>query len=230
MDYWLNIVTQIGIFAMLAMSLNVMTGLTGMLQLGHVGFFAAGAYAAGLLSIYATVPQLGPLNFVLGAAAAMVAAGLFALLIGLPCLRLRGDYLAIATLAFGEVLRMTLNNVDFPGCPFTGGEAFGGATGIGLAGTAKYSPWWLIWLGVAPLSTADFARTLMTSETCSDAVLISLRENAERSNREAGLSTSCFSVMTSFSSSFRLALSWAWVTWSGTASVRSDTSCFSVMT
>lgn len=157
MDYWLNIVTQIGIFAMLAMSLNLMTGLTGLLQLGHVGFFAAGAYAAGLLSIYSTFPSLGPVNFVLGAVAAMAAAGVLALLIGLPCLRLRGDYLAIATLGFGEILRQTLNNVDFPGCPLTGAEPFGGATGIGLpnptdytaAYTADYSPWWLIWLGVA---------------------------------------------------------------------------------
>jgi branched-chain amino acid transport system permease protein len=87
----------------------------------------------------------------------MAAAGLFALLIGLPCLRLRGDYLAIATLGFGEVLRLTLNNVQFPPCALTGGERFGGATGIGLpnptdygaAYTADYSPWWLIWLGVA---------------------------------------------------------------------------------
>jgi branched-chain amino acid transport system permease protein len=125
-------ITLIGIYGLLAMSLNVICGMTGLLQLGHVGFFAVGAYTAGLISIYATVPALGCGNLVLGAAAAMLTAALFAMVIGLPCLRLRGDYLAIATLGFGEIVRMTLNNVQFPGCALTGGESFGGATGIYL--------------------------------------------------------------------------------------------------
>ncbi len=156
MDYWLNILTLIGIYAMLAMSLNVMTGLTGMLSLGHVGFFAAGAYAAGLTAIYATVPALGAGNLVLSVAAAMLVAAILAAAIGLPCLRLRGDYLAIATLGFAEILRLTLNNVEFPGCPLTDGETFGGATGIGLpyamgepgVPSADYVTWWMIWAAV----------------------------------------------------------------------------------
>lgn len=142
MDYWQNIVILIGIYGILAMSLNVICGLTGLLQLGHVGFFAAGAYAAGLISIYFTVPALGWFNLLLGCAGAMVAAGVFALLIGLPCLRLRGDYLAIATLGFAEILRMSLNNIQFPGCALTGGQEFGGATGIAIGKAADFPPPW----------------------------------------------------------------------------------------
>lgn len=150
MDYWLNILTLIGIYGLLAISLNVICGLTGILQLGHVGFFAAGAYAAGLVAIYATVPQLGWFNLLIGCAAAGVAAAAFAVVIGLPCLRLRGDYLAIATLGFGEILRMSLNNIEFPGCRLTGGKPFGGATGILLPSPLQYPDY--------PLShSADYA-------------------------------------------------------------------------
>lgn len=124
------LLAQIGIYAILAMSLNQISGMTGLLQLGHAGFFAVGAYAAGLTAIYSTFPALGAGNLVIGAAAAMLAAVLFALVIGLPCLRLRGDYFAIATLGFAEIVRLLLTNLQFPGCAMTGGETFGGPTGI----------------------------------------------------------------------------------------------------
>lgn len=150
-----------GILAILAISLNVICGLTGMLQLGHAGFFAAGAYAAGLLSIYATIPELGPLNLALSLMAGMAAASVFSVLIGLPCLRLRGDYLAIATLAFGEILRLVLETLTFPGGRmFAGREKIGGPTGIHFTETpgdlwpehpnysAGYARWWIIWLAV----------------------------------------------------------------------------------
>lgn len=161
MDFLVNMVNLlplIGIYAMLALSLNVIVGLTGLLQLGHVGFFAVGAYTAGLISIYATVPELGAGNLVIGSAGAMAMAALFAVLIGLPCLRLRGDYLAIATLGFGEILRMTLANVEFPKAAITDG-AFGGATGILLPNPifhavdyrVDYAPGWLIWLVLAAM-------------------------------------------------------------------------------
>ncbi len=79
---------QVGIIAILALSLNVICGLTGLLQLGHAGFFAAGAYAAGLYSIYFTIPELGWLNFVMAAFVAVAVACLCALIVGVPCLRL----------------------------------------------------------------------------------------------------------------------------------------------
>jgi branched-chain amino acid transport system permease protein len=157
------VVCQIGIFAILAMSLNVVCGMTGMLQLGHAGFYTAGAYAAGLVAIYASVPALGPLNMAFGTAAAVVMAVVFALIIGTPCLRLRGDYLAIATLAFGEILRLVLNHLTFPpGRMFPDpDDPIGGPTGIRFIDSAKalwpehpdYRPgwasWWVIWLAVA---------------------------------------------------------------------------------
>ena len=139
MDYWYSILAQLGIYTILALSLNVIVGMTGLLQLGHAGFFAVGAYAAGLVAMYATFPAWGWFNLLPSVAAAVLVAGFFALVVGLPCLRLRGDYLAIATLAFGEMARMTLNAVEFPGCPLTGGERFGGATGIALPSPVQYS-------------------------------------------------------------------------------------------
>jgi branched-chain amino acid transport system permease protein len=138
-EYWFGILANLGIYIILALSLNVIVGLTGLLQLGHAGFFALGAYAAALTAMYATVPALGGANLVLSLAAAVAVSGLFALLLGLPCLRLRGDYLAIATLAFGEITRMVLNAVEFPGCAVTGGEKFGGATAIALPWPVQYA-------------------------------------------------------------------------------------------
>lgn len=150
----------IGILALLSMSLNVICGITGLLQLGHAGFFAVGAYTAGLTAIYATQPELGAANFAIGAAAAMAVSVFFSLVIGLPCLRLRGDYLAVATLAFGELLRITLNNLELPGGAMFPGERIGGPTGIGftefpeelwpgLSGySAGYAGLGLIWLTV----------------------------------------------------------------------------------
>jgi branched-chain amino acid transport system permease protein len=139
MDYWYGILAQLGIYVILALSLNVIVGLTGLLQLGHAGFFALGAYAAALTAMYATFPALGWGNLVLSLAAAAAVSGAFALLVGLPCLRLRGDYLAIATLAFGEMTRMVLSAVEFPGCPLTDGQSFGGATGINLPSPVQYA-------------------------------------------------------------------------------------------
>lgn len=152
---------MIGIYALLAVSLNVICGMTGLLQLGHAGFFAAGAYAAGLVAIYATVPEVGWLNFVIGAAAAMLAAGVFSVIIGVPCLRLRGDYLAIATLGFGEIMRLALINLQLPGGKMHAGAEIGGPTGISFTDSpetlwpahpgydAKFATWWIIWLTVA---------------------------------------------------------------------------------
>jgi branched-chain amino acid transport system permease protein len=151
---------QVGILALLAVSLNVICGLTGLLQLGHAGFFAIGAYTAGLYAIYATVPGLGWLNFAPGALLAMAMAAAASLLIGAPCLRLSGDYLAIATLGFGEIVRLVLTNVEFPGGRMFPGETIGGPTGIAFTefpGTvwpehpgfsAEYAGAAVIWLSV----------------------------------------------------------------------------------
>lgn len=154
----LPLLALLGVYALLAMSLNMICGLTGLLQLGHAGFYAVGAYAAGLVAIYGTVPELGRANLLLGGAAAVVAAALFSLLIGVPCLRLRGDYLAIATLGFGEIVRLSLTEISFPGGAMYPGERIGENSGIAFtefpgalwpehaAYDAQYSDWWLVWL------------------------------------------------------------------------------------
>ncbi|MCY2931322.1 MAG: branched-chain amino acid ABC transporter permease [Planctomycetota bacterium] len=158
MNFWLNILADFGIYVILALSLNVICGLTGLLQLGHAGFFAVGAYAAGLLAIYSYPATcfLGAGNLVLGCLAAAGAAAVLAALIGLPCLRLRGDYLAIASLGFGEIVRHVLNNVEFPICAFADRPPLGLAKGISLVSTvsgvtyvANYASWWVILIAAA---------------------------------------------------------------------------------
>ncbi|KRE41339.1 branched-chain amino acid ABC transporter permease [Knoellia sp. Soil729] len=109
--YTLRIATDALIFVMLAVGLNVVVGYCGLLDLGYAAFFAIGAYTAGLLSttfgwpIIATIP------------AVVVMAVVGGLVIGAPTLRLRSDYLAIVTLGFGEIIRITANNLDITGGP-----------------------------------------------------------------------------------------------------------------
>jgi branched-chain amino acid transport system permease protein len=154
------VLCQVGILAILALSLNVLCGLTGLLQLGHAGFYAIGAYTAGCYAIYATVPALGWFNLIPAAAAGMAAAALCSLVIGLPCLRLAGDYLAIATLGFAEIVRLILTNAELPGGRMFPGETIGGPTGIAFTEfpgqvwpgqehySAEYATLPVIWLGV----------------------------------------------------------------------------------
>jgi branched-chain amino acid transport system permease protein len=163
MTTWLYIepiLCQVGILAILAMSLNMICGLTGLLQLGHAGFYAIGAYVAGLYSIYLTDPSLGWLNFAAATLAGMTAAMVFALVVGVPCLGLRGDYLAIVTLAFGEIVRLLLTNISFPGGRMFPGARIGGPIGISFTErpehvwpdhpgySAEYGQLWVIGLAV----------------------------------------------------------------------------------
>jgi branched-chain amino acid transport system permease protein len=126
--YWTSILTKIGIAALLALGLNVVVGFAGLLDLGYVAFFAVGAYAFAILSgaarfnIYvfanpgkAVPPGLLPtwhMYFWLFFFVALFIAVLSGVLLGAPTLRLRGDYLAIVTLGFGEIVRITANNLD----------------------------------------------------------------------------------------------------------------------
>jgi len=101
--WWLDLLVMVGIFTLLAVSLNLINGYAGMFHLGHHGFWALGAYAATIVTIHwGALP--GPLLYIVSMLVAMVVAALGGLLIGIPCLRLRGDYLAIATLGFGEIV------------------------------------------------------------------------------------------------------------------------------
>lgn len=121
--YYLEVATQVGIFVALALGLNIVVGLAGLLDLGYVAFYAVGAYTWAIFGspqagkfiseAVARFPLAGEWFFVFLALGVIVAA-LTGVLLGLPVLRLRGDYLAIVTLGFGEVVRVLANNLDKP--------------------------------------------------------------------------------------------------------------------
>ncbi|MEI6715043.1 MAG: branched-chain amino acid ABC transporter permease [Verrucomicrobiota bacterium] len=136
-DYLLNILILMGINVILAVSLNVVNGHTGQFSLGHAGFMAVGAYASATITLLAGKSLLGllsplglmaqPCLFVTALLVGGISAALAGLLVGIPSLRLRGDYLAIVTLGFGEIIRVVINNTD----------TLGGARG--LSGVPPYT-------------------------------------------------------------------------------------------
>jgi len=121
---WVRIADMALLYVLLALGLNIVVGYAGLLDLGYVAFFAIGAYMYGLLAsphLTETFPAIAamfpngmhaPLWIVIPAAAGI--AGVLGVLLGAPTLRLRGDYLAIVTLGFGEIIRVFLNNLDHP--------------------------------------------------------------------------------------------------------------------
>jgi len=102
MDLLLHLCIIIAIYAIFALSLNVEVGYTGLFNFGHVAFFAIGAYTSALLT-------LGGVPFVWAFLAALFMSGLCGFLLSIPALKLQGDYFGIATLGFGEILRMIFN-------------------------------------------------------------------------------------------------------------------------
>lgn len=108
-DYQSKLILLAGINIILALSLNLIIGFTGQLALGHAGFMCIGAYTGAIFTVKFHMPFL----------AALIAGGslsaLAGFLIGLPTLRLKGDYLAITTLGFGEIIRDVVNNIDYVG-------------------------------------------------------------------------------------------------------------------
>ncbi len=110
--YTSSILTTSSIYAIVALGLNLMTGMTGQLVLGHAGFMSIGAYGSAIL-LKAGLPLLP--SMLISAAIA----GAVGLIIGIPTLRLRGDYLAIVTLGFGEIIRVVIMNLE----KLTGGAA-----------------------------------------------------------------------------------------------------------
>ncbi len=118
--------TNVGIYVLLAMGLNVVVGFTGLLNLGYAAFFAIGAYTYALLNIHAGFSFWAALPF------AGTVSMIFGFIIGMPSIRVRGDYLAITTLGFGEIVRIAFNNLD----RWTGGPN-------GLLGIARPHILWL---------------------------------------------------------------------------------------
>ncbi len=125
-DYALNVLIIAGINVILAASLNLITGHTGQFSLGHAGFMAIGAYASSAVTLFAAPPLLRalgaegwgmPVLFPLALTLGGLAAALAGILVGIPSLRLRGDYLAIVTLGFGEIIRVIIQNTEAVGGP-----------------------------------------------------------------------------------------------------------------
>ena len=127
---FLNIVL-IGINIILAVSLNLITGFTGQFSLGHAAFMSIGAYAAGILTAKLDQP------FWVGIAGAALFAAFAGIVIGIPTLRLKGDYLAIATLGFAEIVKIIGLNTEY----------IGGATG--LNDIPRYTTWTWLYFCVA---------------------------------------------------------------------------------
>jgi branched-chain amino acid transport system permease protein len=133
-DYRVRVLLDVGINIILAVSLNLVNGVTGQFSIGHAGFMALGGYTAAFISIHlkdhviAGLPEAVTHGIYLTIAllAGGLAAALAGLVVGLPSLRLRGDYLAIVTLGFGEIIRVLIENT----------ESVGGARGL-----SNIPPW-----------------------------------------------------------------------------------------
>ena len=106
-DYWISVAVFFGIYALLGLSLNVIVGYAGLFQLGHAAFWAVGAYTTAILNTQFGIPILLTLPM------SAVVSALFAVIISKPILHLRGDYLCIVTIGFGEIVRIFLYNDPF---------------------------------------------------------------------------------------------------------------------
>jgi branched-chain amino acid transport system permease protein len=149
--YSIRIGTDALIFVMLAVGLNVVVGYCGLLDLGYAAFFAIGAYTSGVLATTFGWPIVATLPLVI------VAAVIAGLVIGGPTLRLRSDYLAIVTLGFGEIVRITANNLDFTGGP----NGIFGIPDFGDYGLrADITTYWVVVVvvGLAVLSSSRLGR------------------------------------------------------------------------
>lgn len=154
-DYLLQILIFVGINIISAVGLHIITGLTGQFSLAHASFAGIGAYTAALLTMRLDV--WFPLALLAGLCLAAVAA----VIIGYPSLRLRGDYLAIATLAFGEVFRVALLNFEFAN------------RALGLHGIRKMTTiWWVLGVMVIVL-----VLTILLTRSRIGRALIAIRED-----------------------------------------------------
>jgi branched-chain amino acid transport system permease protein len=167
----LNIVI-IGINIILAVGLNLITGFTGQFSLGHAGFMCVGAYVSAIVTAKLGQP------FLVGIIASGLGAALVGLVIGIPTLRLKGDYLAIATLGFGEIIRILMLNIDY----------VGGASGFN--DIPQYTNWtWLYFMVViSVLVISNFVKSY-AGRAC-----ISIGED-EIASEAMGINTTFYKVL-----------------------------------
>ncbi len=184
--YVLRVVINCGIAIILALSLNLVNGCAGQFSLGHAGFMGVGAYLSAFLTTVLQIPffQSGP-----GVAVAILAGGLAAAvagyLVGLPSLRLRGDYLAIVTLGFGEIIRITFLNI-----PEVGGAR-------GLPAIPRVSNFFWVYL----IATLTFIILLRIVRSSAGRAIISIREN-EIAAESMGINVARYKIVAFVISSF----------------------------
>ncbi|HEX7076907.1 MAG TPA: branched-chain amino acid ABC transporter permease [Candidatus Eisenbacteria bacterium] len=158
--YYYRILVLCGLNVILALSLNLINGVTGQFSIGHAGFMAVGAYTSAAFTVYGVprwfgvTPESGPLAAALPFLAATLLGGCCAafagFLVGLPSMRLRGDYLAIVTLGFGEIIRVAILNID----------AVGGARGFAGIPQRTDLAWVLGWCVVTFLVIRNIIRSV----------------------------------------------------------------------
>jgi branched-chain amino acid transport system permease protein len=189
--YFFRILMLCGINVILAVSLNLINGFTGQFSIGHAGFMAVGAYTAAMISLHggqgwaqamvaAGLPAFFAqgLALVLAVVAGGAAAALAGYMVGLPSLRLRGDYLAIVTLGFGEIIRVLLTNID----------AVGASRGLpGIPGWTSFF-WVGIWAAAVIALSNNIARSTFGR------ALFAIRDD-EVAAEALGVNTSAYKVM-----------------------------------
>ena len=198
--YYAEILSLTGISVILAVSLNLITGFTGQFSIGHAGFMAVGAYSSVFVTVYysegieqlltslvgATVAQA--LVFLLVIIVGGLVAALAGLVVGIPSLRLRGDYLAIVTLGFAEIIRIIILNID----------RVGGATGfrgrVPPFDGRMIIPQWsnFIWIGGFAIITIVVVYNIVNSDIGRS--LISIRED-ELAAEAMGINTTRYKVL-----------------------------------
>lgn len=166
-------ITIIGINIILAVGLNLITGFTGQFSLGHAAFMSIGAYTSAIFTAKLGQP------FIVGLLVSGVTAALAGLIIGIPTLRLKGDYLAIATLGFGEIIRIIALNIDY----------IGGA--IGFNDIPQYTNWnWVFFMTVATVILISHFNTSYHGRAC-----VAIKED-EIAAEAMGVNTTYYKVLT----------------------------------
>lgn len=170
--YYFRILILIGINIILALGLNLTTGVTGQLSMGHAGFMSLGAYTSAILTVHFAVPFFAALL-----AGALVAA-LFGFLLGIPTLRLEGDYLAMVTIGFAEIVRVFFLNFE------PGGKA------VGFSGIPQVTTFTLVWILVIIVIYLNYK--LLNSRT--GRAMYAIREN-EIAAEASGVNTTQLKVL-----------------------------------
>jgi branched-chain amino acid transport system permease protein len=187
--YYARLIVLAGINIILAVSLNLITGFTGQFSIGHAGFMAVGAYSSAYLTVYyaqtwehslagivgATLAHV--LIFLLAILVGSIVAALAGLIVGIPSLRLRGDYLAIVTLGFAEIIRIVILNID----------KVGGATGFTVPGYTNF-----LWVGAFAVITIVIVYNIVHSDI--GRALVSIRED-ELAAEAMGINTTRYKVL-----------------------------------